>query len=615
MRKNILVLWVALALILTSACGESKRRREAEQPPAPVSAEPTAVTLRPTGTPVPRAATRAPARATSTRPPPVATATPVPTAPGHRAITFNDYVSEQTNYVDVLCIVVNFEGKPDRVFDLRKYWERIFGLDDPIRQLNAYYHENFYGQLQLRPYTTLQMGEKGYVEVTLPGSPKDWSFGWLVNYESPDVPSLDAGMVQKLTLEIMTRVVQKYPGLNFQDKFVLVVMNAIGAEYGRGAAGVVPADGPDNATDLFIGDVAAADRSKFTDEAFFRVADNDKLVGLVAPQGYTFTDYFRDRETESAQDQFILGLAMFGTDGPLSCASHDILHGLRRKSAYADPPEGRSRAVHCLYNLVQQSKWLVGTAEHGRTDRGVTVSPYIGWWDPVADHLHPDEREFFNSHPTGSCAFTKLRMGMIPDRCLAVADKDDVTVKLSPLGIPTLPARGSEAESLAVKVPLLPLNPAAAHLYLLLEYRRRVGSETGETHPDNFTISPDDVLGDKRFDPGYNTADPAASVYVNPPTVFVPDEGVLVYLVNDKVPEVPAAPYTEWYNFNLALLNPAGNDQRDNLNEAALDAGETMTVDFSTLVPGKAVPVKIIVSVTARNNNYATVHIVREYVR
>jgi len=103
----------------------------------------------------------------------------VPTAPRYRAITFNDYVSEQTNYVDVLCIVVNFEGKPERVFDLRKYWDRIFGLDDPIRQLNAYYHENFYGQLELRPYTTPQMGEKGYVEVTLPGSPKDWSFGWL----------------------------------------------------------------------------------------------------------------------------------------------------------------------------------------------------------------------------------------------------------------------------------------------------------------------------------------------------------------------------------------------------------------------------------------------------
>jgi hypothetical protein len=78
---------------------------------------------------------------------------------------------------------------------------------------------------------------------------------------------------------------------------------------------------------------------------------------------------------------------------------------------------------------------------------------------------------------------------------------------------------------------------------------------------------------------------------------------------------VPAAAYTEWYNFNLALLNPAGSDERDNLNNAALDAGETMPIDFRTLVPDRAVPVKITVSVTERTNDYATVHIVREYLR
>lgn len=306
---------------------------------------------------------------------------------------------------------------------------------------------------------------------------------------------------------------------------------------------------------------------------------------------------------------------MFGTDGPLSCASHDILHGLRRKSAYADPPEGRARAVHCLYNLVQQSLSIVGTQEHGKADRSIMVRPYIGWWDPMADHLHPRSRDFFVSYPQGMCGFSKLGMGMIPDRCLVVAEADDTTVKLSPLGIPTLPPRGSPAEALVVKVPLLPRNPAAAHVYLLLEYRRRVGSERGETHPDNFTIDPDFVTGDKQFDPGYNAANPAASEYVNPPTIFVPDEGVLVYLVNDKFPEVPAAPYTEWYNFNLVLLNPQGNDKRQTLNHAALDAGETMPIDFRNLIPERGVPVKITVSVLQRTNDYATVRIVREYMR
>jgi len=364
-----------------------------------------------------------------------------------------------------------------------------------------------------------------------------------------------------------------------------------------------------------VGDVTASDKSKFSNEDFFRFVAGSKLVGMVGPQGYTYDDYFRDREKQSPKDQFILGLAMFGTDGPLSCATHDILHGLRRKSAYADVPEGRTRAVHCLYNLVQQSKWLLGTEEHGRMDRSITVSPYIGWWDPMADHLHPQSRDFFTSYPTGSCAFTKLRMGMIPARCQAVAEQDDVTVKLAPLGLPVLPAKGSAVETLTLKVPMAPRVPTVSHIYLLLEYRRRVGSEKGEVHPDNFAIEPAFVFGEPQFDPGYNAANPAASKYVNPPTVFVPDEGVLVYLVNDKVPEVPGAPYTDWYAFNLVLFNPAGNEKRDNLNEAALDAGENMVIDFRTLVPGYSVPVKITVSVTERTNQHAAVHVVREYLR
>lgn len=364
-----------------------------------------------------------------------------------------------------------------------------------------------------------------------------------------------------------------------------------------------------------MGDVTASDKSKFSNEDFFRFVAGSKLVGMVGPQGYTYDDYFRDREKQSPKDQFILGLAMFGTDGPLSCATHDILHGLRRKSAYADVPEGRTRAVHCLYNLVQQSKWLLGTEEHGRMDRSITVSPYIGWWDPMADHLHPQSRDFFTSYPTGSCAFTKLRMGMIPARCQAVAEQDDVTVKLAPLGLPVLPAKGSAVETLTLKVPMAPRVPTVSHIYLLLEYRRRVGSEKGEVHPDNFAIEPAFVFGEPQFDPGYNAANPAASKYVNPPTVFVPDEGVLVYLVNDKVPEVPGAPYTDWYAFNLVLFNLAGNEKRDNLNEAALDAGENMVIDFRTLVPGYSVPVKITVSVTERTNQHAAVHVVREYLR
>jgi len=527
-------------------------------------------------------------------------------------ITANDFLSEQTNIIETVVVLVNFAGKPERTFDLQHYWERIFGQDDPIRQLNAYYRENFYGQLTLQPLYTPAMGEKRYVEITLPGLPEDYNFGWLVGIESERFTQVDPAMVQQLLLDIMGAVVQAHPEIDYQDKFLLVVLDAVGEEYGRGAAGFLPGAGANAMYDLFIGDVAPAQQPTFTDPAYFRQVAEDRVLGVIDAQGYTFERYFQDRGEAAAGDQFIRGMAVFSTDAPLSCASHDILHGLRRKSATAEPPEGRQRAVNCLYSLPLQSQWIVGTAEHGSCDRSLNCTPYIGWWDPMADHLHPRKpREFFCSHPHGMSAFTKLRMGFIPARCLAVAREDDVTLKLAPLGMPQLPPPNSEAEALVARVPLLPGVDKLAHIYLLLEYRRRVGSERGETHPDNFSIEPDYVVGDERTDPGYNPDNPAASRYINPPTVFVPDEGVLVYLVNEKMPESPALPYSEWYNFILTLLNPAGNDRRQDLNQAALDMGEQLLVDFRTLYPDRGIPITITVAVTARNNDYAQVRIQR----
>jgi hypothetical protein len=249
---------------------------------------------------------------------------------------------------------------------------------------------------------------------------------------------------------------------------------------------------------------------------------------------------------------------------------------------------------------------MLGTEEHGFFDRSINCTPYIGWWDPMGDHLHPvTPREFFAGHPHGMSAFTRLRMGLIPDRCQAVADADDVTINLAPLSEPTLPAAGSEAEAVAIKVPMMPDVERAAHIYLLLEYRRRVG-EPGQ-HADNFSIAPDDVFGNPAYDPGHGSGR-----YINPPTQFVSDEGVLVYLVNEGIPEHPGAPYTEWYNFVLALLNPAGNDQRDDLTHAALDAGESIVVDFRTLYQDRGVPIAITVEVANRTDAYARVRITRE---
>jgi hypothetical protein len=388
-----------------------------------------------------------------------------------------------------------------------------------------------------------------------------------------------------------------------------MVLNALGSEYGRGAAGVLPTAGLDPIYDVFIGNLAPADKDKFADPTYFRIV-GDRVVGLIRKSGYTFDDYFRDRGDAAYDDKFFTGMAMFGKDGPLSCATHDVLHGLHRKSAYATLPEGRARAAICLYNLYFQSLWVVGNEAHGTFDRSINVSPHIGWWDPMADHLHPKSRDFFDSRPHGMTSFTRMRMGLIPQRCIVIAEQDDFTVNLAPLSDPTLPSPGANAEALVIKAPILPGVPQAAHIYLLLEYRRRPEG----AHPDNFTIPSDYVFGDPKWDPGYNASNPAESRYVNPPTTFVSKEGVLVYLVNEKMPELssPELQPSEWYKFILALLNPAGNDKRADLTQVPLAAGESMVVDCTKLYAEASAPVKLTITVTGLASDYAEVHITRE---
>jgi len=585
------------------ACGQggggSERPTQIPTEGAPVPAS--------AATPVPTVASEAPSSA-----PLEAIPTRAQAVAARREITANDYVPEQRNIVETVMVLVNFSGLPERVFDLRAQWPKVFGQDDPIRQLNAYYRENFYGQLELQPFATPQMGERGYVEVELPGMPGDYTFGWLVGMETEEIQGVDPDAVQRLILDITALAVAEHPEIDFQNKFLFVVLNATGREYGRGAAGAVPTGGLEPLYDLFIGEQGAPGQSLFDDSTNYRLVGDGRVVGAITKSAYTFEDYFQERDAYLHCDQFILGMGLFGTDAPLSCASHDILHGLRRKSAYAEPPEGRSRAINCLYNLQLQSQWLIGTEEHGRFDRAINCTPYIGWWDPMADHLHPVlPRGFFSGHPNGMCAFTKLRMGLIPDRCQAVVEADDMNVNLAPLGNATLPAPGSQAEVMVVKVPLVAGYEELAHIYLLLEYRRRVGV-AGQEHPDHFTIDPAEVLGDITHDPGYNASNPAQSRHVNPPTVFVPDEGVLVYLVNEGMPEIPGLPYTGWQNFVLALLNPEGNDKRDDLNQAALDAGEQMVIDFRDMYPDRGVPLTITVTVTSRTSELAQVRIVRQ---
>jgi len=595
-----LVVVLALVATLAIAC----RAAPSPQPPptqplppppspAPTQPAPASPTSRPTSPP----ATAAPA------------ATPTPAGPSSRVITANDLVPEKVNGVDTVVVLVSFAGQRDPSFDLRQYWDRIFGTADPIRQLNAYFKENFYGQLQLQP---VPVGSKGYMEVELPGTPKDYSFGWLVGMSTQEIAQFERTKAQRLALEVMAKVVQQYPQVDYQNKFLFTVLNASEEDYGRATIGAIPGAGADPIYDLFIGDLAPADQRKFTDPTYFRVVGS-KVLGVIKQSGYTFDNYFRDRGQSAFQDQFIRGMALLGKDTHLSTGAHTIMLGLRRKSAYATPPEKRSSAAISLFNLLLDSRWIVGSKEHGHFDRSVITSPYIGWWDLMGDDVRSADRPFFSSHPQGTSAFTKLRLGLLPERSIAIALQDDFTVRLAPLSNPTLPARGAEAEKMVVVVPVAPALPALADYYLLLEYRRRVG---GGPHPDNFTITPDFTLGDKTWDPGYNRANPTQSRYINPPMTLVSKEGILVYLVNEKAPEL-AAEYKpeDWYKFVVVLLNPAGNTKRDDLTQAALAAGERMEIDLRSLYPQVGIPVKITVMVTEMSETSARVRIVREPVR
>ena len=71
----------------------------------------------------------------------------------------------------------------------------------------------------------------------------------------------------------------------------------------------------------------------------------------------------------------------------------------------------------------------------------------------------------------------------------------------------------------------------------------------------------------------------------------------------------------EWYKFVLVLLNPDGNENRNDLTKAALDKGEKMEIDFGDLYEHAGVPVKITITVIRRTDDYAEVHITREIKR
>ena len=167
-----------------------------------------------------------------------------------------------------------------------------------------------------------------------------------------------------------------YQTVSFQDALLMVLVNISGREWGRGAMGFLPnrqfwefGVGPDPK------------------------APSDRIC-LTIGRDYTYRDYLLSRREyfNGRQDQFVQGVAMFCRDGQLSCAPHDIINVLKRA---ASVPPKRGTVIKGLYNNYLQDIW--------QKDQKTNTSPYIGWWDVMADHLHmkmpqePHRSMFFRS--------------------------------------------------------------------------------------------------------------------------------------------------------------------------------------------------------------------------
>ena len=182
-----------------------------------------------------------------------------------RAITANDFTIDtgKPNYIDTLVVVVNFSDSKDTKFTFNdERWNRIFGLADPLTQLNAFFHANYYGQLELRPVEISQLVGPGifrpvdkypHVEIELEDT-YELGFG-IYPTDMPTWPGLepvDPNEERRFVLDIMAEVVEKEPTLNLQDKLVFTIINADGDDYGRGAMCAVPGG---DFFDLFVGDI------------------------------------------------------------------------------------------------------------------------------------------------------------------------------------------------------------------------------------------------------------------------------------------------------------------------------------------------------------------------
>ncbi|MEW6667617.1 MAG: hypothetical protein AB1512_20610 [Thermodesulfobacteriota bacterium] len=478
-----------------------------------------------------------------------------------RDITVSEIKSYQENSLPVIVLAVDFQldetlptqihggsGRTTRTeqeaaqfpkmgfFTRDLIADKVFGLEDAKRQLNAYYRWASYGQIKLVPAQGLEQSLMAQVILRVK-SRADLKERYTFDSRVGVIEELgqDKKIMRFLT-DAVTAMLRDstYKAVSFQDALLMLLVNISGREWGRGAMGFLPS-------------------GKYWE---FGVGPDSKAPGnrICFPIGrdYTYRDYYLSRREcfDSRQDQFVQGVAMFCRDGQLSCAPHDIVNVLKRASGV--PPK-RHTVIKGLYNNYLQDIW--------QRDFRTNTSPYIGWWDVMADHLHmkipegPHPSMFFRSTPQGMCAYTRLVMGWMPEDYVATLSGRSRSVVLAPLGVNKLPEPRGKIH-LVAKVPLAPAMDKEGNRkdrYYLIEARRFMNN-------DDVRVDKTQYYGDRTYLPDR----------------LIQKEGVLVYRVDMGKPMFGPKPEkgkVDRRNFVLVLEDQAGRRDGD-LKEAPFSPGQ-----------------------------------------
>lgn len=459
------------------------------------------------------------------------------TKEARKIITQNDIIPGKLNQIPTFLIFVDFTYDKDTVkpppplsdAEIKAMKDQIFDDDNAKTKMNGYFKEISYGWLKL------VRTKPEHVHVTLNGDPIQYSWGYIPGDTNPRLTQ--RFVIDTVWLALADPALSEF---SFQDKFLLILPNLTEAQHiGRGAMCLVPGvvdfpySNPPDMQEFLVGPAVVIRppvRIPPVRKPFFISQSTDLDLNQ-----YTWSDYIalREQAFNKGDDQFVRGVCIFFRDAALSCAVHDVLHGLKR-IAKGIPPDSRGRAIVCLYNLYIQGDWMGGI-------EGAFPSPYIGWWDNTGDHLHPNTpREFFYGPPYGVSAFTKLKLGVIDEaKRVAIAEKTG-DYRLGTLSLKTLDGIPDKT-MLAVKVPLtyaqgdkLKANPVE---YLLVEYRYSDANSIFIVPPGVDNLS--DVY---QYDlAGSSSTGPCPTCF-NPPNNLVPGRGLLIYHVNEEMSQFPLAP-------------------------------------------------------------------------